>query len=149
MENATAGRARFGEFLLGKENHPFPFERLAVVWMIQAAAHAFREHARVVRPGGLVIITIPHLGPWTPVRLFVWWRRFRHLGSFEQVLGRNLRLREVRRMFQDAGLNVRLCVGAGTSLRVPTWIAHWMSHILPEHKFGRYLICVGQKSIGR
>ncbi len=224
MENATAKVARAWQYLLGKEDHPFPFERPAVEWMIRVAtpgtrvleigagrgrmirvlqnlgvqaqffcmdinayvreapgfpfigdaralplpdntfdlvyslgvvehfpetAHAIREHARVVRPGGFVIITTPHLGPWTPVRLFVWWRRFRHLGSFEQVLGRNLRLQEVKRMFHDAGLYIHLCVGAGTPLRGAEWMTAWISRILPEHRFGRYLICVGQKTARR
>ncbi|MEU3550895.1 class I SAM-dependent methyltransferase [Streptomyces longwoodensis] len=80
---------------------------------------ALSEIARVIRPGGLVIVTM--LNPRSPYRLFEWcvyWPALRALGWTERLLGvpsdrchhvpesgiRAVSARRLRRLMRDAGL---------------------------------------------
>jgi SAM-dependent methyltransferase len=76
-------------------------------------AIAVREHARVARLDGHVLVTTPHLSAYTLARWasYLTRREFR-AGTFEQVRGRNLTLRYMRKVFAASGLKV---VDSGTS----------------------------------
>jgi ubiquinone/menaquinone biosynthesis C-methylase UbiE len=106
------------------EDMPFASESFDVVLATGVleyadAGAALRECARVVRPGGLVVVTM--LNPQSPYRLFEWclyWPLRRLLGRVERALGvppqrrhgaRTTGIRAVgaawlRRMMQEAGL---------------------------------------------
>lgn len=75
------------------ENLPFPDRTFDVVLALGVLEYAdvdraLREIARVVRPGGLVVVTM--LNPRSPYRLFEWvvfWPALRVLGRIERLLG--------------------------------------------------------------
>ncbi len=75
------------------EDMPFPDENFDVVVALGVLEYtetrrALREIARVVRPGGLVVVTM--LNPLSPYRLFEWcvyWPALRLLGRIERLLG--------------------------------------------------------------
>ncbi len=52
---------------------------------------AIEEHKRVTRPGGYILITTPAKSfIFTPLRYVVYFLKYRGMGSFREVLGRNL-----------------------------------------------------------
>lgn len=89
-----AGEATGTEFTVTRiEDMPFPAGSFDVVLAMGVleyadAPRAVRELARVVRPGGLVIVTM--LNPLSPYRLFEWgvyWPALGVLGRVERLLG--------------------------------------------------------------
>lgn len=106
------------------EDLPFPdgsFDVALAMGVLEYtdASCALRELARVVRPGGLVIVTM--LNPLSPYRLFEWvvyWPMVRLLGRVERLLGvpmgrrhgarrsgiRAIPQARLRRLMHDAGL---------------------------------------------
>ncbi len=89
----------------------------------------FVQHARLARPGGLVMIMVPNL--LSPFRMF--WRGGRRLLSAIPLLRRKLGIRwvdehqytawELRRLVESAGLSVHL--GMGSSLVEDAYFFVW------------------------
>lgn len=81
---------------------PFRDECFDLVYSLGVIEHfpethiALAEHVRVLKKGGTMLVTVPHLSLYTPLRWLVWLIKFRPSGSFEQTLGRNLTLKFLR-----------------------------------------------------
>ncbi|MDH6522290.1 class I SAM-dependent methyltransferase [Streptomyces sp. SAI-090] len=106
------------------EDMPFPDHSFNVVLAMGVLEYtdtrrALDEISRVIRPGGLVVVTM--LNPRSPYRLFEWcvyWPALRALGRVERLLGvpphrchgapksgiRAVSSRRLRRLLRDAGL---------------------------------------------
>ena len=132
---------------------PFPDNTFDLVYSLGVVEHftgmekAIAEHARVVRKGGHVLITTPRLSVYSPLRWIVWFLKYRHLGSFTQVMGRNLTIAAVRSAMRDAGIWIKEAGSSGFFL--PKFSKHlWiiLRWVLPERVFGAYLWCLGEKS---
>ncbi len=120
---------------------------LGVVEHFPETAEAIKEHARVVRRGGYVLVATPRLGIGTIFRVMVYYvGREYEKGSFEIVRGRNLRFSQMRRYFSQANLEV-LRQGASGVITLPRYqrINRFLEKILPRRKFGNHLHCLGRK----
>ncbi|KAF5990724.1 class I SAM-dependent methyltransferase [Streptomyces sp. WAC00263] len=144
------------------EDLPFPDQSFDVVLAMGVleyvdARRALGEIARVVCPGGLVVVTM--LNPRSPYRLFEWcvyWPALRILGRVERLLGvrperrhgarksgiRAVSSRRLRRILRDAGLCPEDVVFYDLTAWVPPldkvirrWIRRWRSH--PETTVSR------------
>lgn len=119
---------------------------LGVIEHFPETALAIREHIRVVRPGGYILITTPHLSPYTLLRLLVWLIKFRKKGSFEQTIGRNLTLSYLSREVSRAG--GEFLAGGATGFVLPgplkklAWVA---KKVVPERYFGAYVWVMARK----
>jgi SAM-dependent methyltransferase len=122
---------------------------LGVVEHFPETAQAVREHARVVKPGGHVLISAPHLGPATPARWLVYWllQRRKFKVSFEVLLGRNLSLRRMRRDCRAAHLDiVRLTASGPVIPSAHPGLQKIFDRIpLPRERYGAYLWCLARK----
>lgn len=119
---------------------------LGVVEHFEGTERAIAEHARVVRNGGHVLITTPRLSVYTPLRWAVWFIKYRHLGSFQQVMGRNLSIASVRGAMEKSGVLVTRAGSSGFFLPKASkhlWVV--LKWVLPESIFGAYLWCLGEK----
>ncbi len=120
---------------------------LGVVEHFPETAEAIKEHARVVKRGGHVLVLAPRLGIGTIFRVLVYYvGREYEKGSFEIVRGRNLRFSQMRRYFSQANLGV---VKEGASglivLKRYQGINEFLERMLPRRRFGNTLYCLGKK----
>ncbi|MFI1104434.1 class I SAM-dependent methyltransferase [Streptomyces melanogenes] len=141
------------------EKMPFPDKHFDVVVAMGVLEYAdagdgLREIARVVRPGGLVVVTM--LNPLSPYRLvewFVYWPLLRVLGRAERLLGaqrhaadtsgiRAIPLTRLRRMMRESGLTPQDAVHYDVTPLVPPldrlarrWSRKWRDH--PERTVSR------------
>ena len=144
------------------EDMPLPAEGFDValatgVLEYADASSALRELARVVRPGGYVVVTM--LNPLSPYRLFEWvvfWPALRLLGRLERRLGvsverchgvrrsgiRAMPAVRLRRMMRRAGMCPYASVYYDFTVLVPPldrvvrrWSRRWRAH--PETTVGR------------
>lgn len=141
------------------EKMPFPDKHFDVVVAMGVleyadAADGLREIARVVRPGGLVAVTM--LNPLSPYRLVEWclyWPLLRVLGRVERLLGtprhaanvsgiRAIPLTRLRRMMRETGLAPQDAVHYDVTPLVPPldrlarrWSRTWRDH--PERTVRR------------
>lgn len=141
------------------EEMPFPDKHFDVVVAMGVleytdADSGLREIARVVRPGGLVVVTM--LNPLSPYRLvewFVYWPLVRVLGRVEGFFGeprhaadvsgiRAIRLARLRRMMRETGLRPEDAVHYDVTPLVPPldrpvrrWSRKWRDH--PEKTVSR------------
>lgn len=131
---------------------PYPDNFFDLVYSLGVIEHfpesqqAVKEQARVVKPGGYVLATTPHLGPQALMRWLRFWQRGDYKkGTYEEVRGRNLSLWRVKRYFQAAGLEVVVCQASGVILGGPAWVNRFLSRVLPVSRFGDFLFCLGRK----
>ncbi|WP_438295851.1 class I SAM-dependent methyltransferase [Streptomyces sp. HUAS TT7] len=141
MIDAATARAKGSgddvEFSVARvEKMPYPDRHFDVVVAMGVleytdAAEGLREIARVVRPGGLVVVTM--LNPLSPYRLvewFVYWPLVRALGRIEGLFGvprhaaavsgiRAIPLARLRRMMRATGLPPRDAVHYDVTPLVP------------------------------
>lgn len=140
MIDAATARAKGAgdaEFSVARvEKMPFPDKYFDVVLAMGVLEYAdagagLREIARVVRPGGLVVLTM--LNPLSPYRLvewFVYWPVVRVVGRLERLLGgqrhaaavsgiRAIRLARLRRMTRETGLTPKDAVHYDVTPLVP------------------------------
>lgn len=91
---------------------PFKDESFDFVYSIGVIEHfpesliAVREHARVTKKGGYVFMIVPHLSPATIRRYIKWILKERKKGSFETVVGRNMRVKELKELCENAQLKI-------------------------------------------
>ena len=130
---------------------PFRDQSFDVVYSLGVVEHfpqtrtAILEHARVTKIGGTVLITTPRLSPFTVLRFAAWLFRYHNLGTFEQVLGRNLTLCQMKRYFQSADLEIIYAKAAGLRLPGLAQFEHIVSKFISQRLFGAYLCCVGRR----
>lgn len=134
------------------EKMPFPDKHFDVVLAMGVLEYAdaddgLHEIARVVRPGGLVVVTM--LNPLSPYRLVEWclyWPFLRVLGRVERLLGRPrhaadvsgiraIPLARLRRMMRESGLTPQDTVHYDVTPLVPPldrlarrWRRKWREH---------------------
>ena len=114
---------------------------------------AIQEHVRVARKGGYVLITTPHASPFTPLRYGLYLAKERSQGSFEEIRGRNIRLRTMRKDFLKTGeveivesgtyglMGARAIMRALRLKEVPTWMRSLETNSL----VGAYLYVIARK----
>ena len=91
---------------------PFPDNTFDLVYSLGVIEHfpetssAVTEHARVVKNGGHVLITTPHLSVFTPLRYMFHFMNDWRYGSFEEIQGRNIKLKVMKQYFTDSGLYI-------------------------------------------
>jgi len=122
---------------------------LGVVEHFPETHQSILENARVTKEGGYVLITSHHFG----IATLVWWLlyylklRKMHRASFEVVLGRNLRLAEIKGACNGAGLET-VEVRASDPI-IPSrsvFLQRVLDKIpLPPRKFMAYLYYLAQK----
>ena len=134
---------------------PFPDNTFDLVYSLGVIEHfpetssAVTEHARVVKNGGHVLITTPHLSVFTPLRYMLYLINERKFGSFEEIRGRNIKLKEMKKYFTDSGLHVNDCgvygmFGVWKILRKLK--LHFVQNILQQNAaIGSYLYVMGVK----
>lgn len=94
---------------------PFPDNTFDLAYSLGVIEHfpetssAVAEHARVVKKGGRVLITTPHLSIFTPLRYMVHFMSDWRFGSFEEIQGRNIKLNVMKQYFTDSGLHISDC----------------------------------------
>lgn len=144
------------------EDMPFPdasFDVVLATGVLEYvdARRAMREIARVIRPGGLVVVTM--LNPASPYRLFEWcvyWPATRALGRVERLLGvppdrrhgtrksgiRAFTSKRLRSLMRDAGLHPQDVAFYDITGCVPPldkvirrWVRGWRDH--PETTVSR------------
>lgn len=119
---------------------------LGVVEHFPETDKAVEEHIRVLKPDGTLLITTPHLSPYTIFRWLVWLMKFRRDGSFEQTLGRNLTIGRFVRVLQRNNL---ICISKGASgVFLPSHtrkIHPLMEKVFPNKRFGAYLWVIAHK----
>ena len=91
---------------------PFPDNTFDLVYSLGVIEHfpetfsAVTEHARVAKNGGHVLITTPHLSVFTPLRYMFHFMNDWRYGSFEEIQGRNIKLKVMKQYFTDSGLYI-------------------------------------------
>lgn len=91
---------------------PFPDNTFDLVYSLGAVEHfpetylAVIEHARVVKEGGYVIITVPHFSFFTPLQYLVYLIIHSKKGTFEEIMGRNIRLNTMKKYFLKSNLTI-------------------------------------------
>ncbi|WP_438295465.1 class I SAM-dependent methyltransferase [Streptomyces sp. HUAS TT7] len=141
------------------EEMPFPDQHFDVVVAMGVLEYAdavqgLREITRVIRPGGLVVVTM--LNPLSPYRLtewFLYWPLVRVLGRVEGLFGaprhaaavsgiRAIPLARLRRMMRGAGLTAQDAVHYDVTPLIPPldrlvrrWSRKWRDH--PERTVSR------------
>ncbi|MCF3123133.1 class I SAM-dependent methyltransferase [Streptomyces arenae] len=163
MIDAAADRAKGSEdvelTVARVERMPFPDQHFDVVVAMGVLEYSdadagLREIARVVRPGGLVLVTMLNpLSPYRVVEWFAYWPLLRVLGRVERLFGaqrhaadtsgiRAIRSGRLRRMMRAHGLTTVDSVHYDVTPLVPPldrpvrrWSARWRDH--PEETVSR------------
>ena len=131
---------------------PFPDNCFDLVYSLGVVEHfpetasALSEHVRVVKPGGMILVTVPHLSPYTLFRWIVWFVRFRSRGTFEETLGRNIRVKFLVNELRKHRLR-GIDAGAGGIFlpSVTKRFRKFMGAVFPERRFGAYCWVIGEK----
>jgi len=138
----------------------YPDESFDLVYSLGVVEHfpetdvAIKEHVRVARKGGYVLITTPHASPFTPLRYGLYLAKERSQGSFEEIRGRNIRLRTMRKNFLKTGeveivesgsyglMGARAVMRALKLKEVPAW----MRALEKNSLIGAYLYVIARKT---
>lgn len=118
---------------------------LGVVEHFPETARAIAEHVRVLKPGGKMFITTPHLSVATVYKIYQFYRsgQFRQ-NTFEAVRGRNLTLGEVRRILDR--LPVRTIALRGSGVRRPaSSLKRVIKALVPASFQHPHLYCIAEK----
>lgn len=119
---------------------------LGVVEHFPETETALCEQIRVLRLGGLIVVTVPHLGAATPLRWLAYWVRYRQLGTFEETLGRNLKLSYLTKILERNGVRVVSASTHGLYLpSVPSTIRHYLAKRLPHTSLGAFAVVIGTR----
>jgi SAM-dependent methyltransferase len=144
-------------FGVAGDSRSLPFESgvfditysLGVIEHFPETYQALKEHVRVTKSGGYVLISTPHLGPATLARYVVYQAllKRKHRVSFEVLLGRNLSLRQIRRDCEAVGLEILHLKASGPIIPSanPQWPKLYNLIPLPADRFGAYLWCLARK----
>ncbi len=119
---------------------------LGVVEHFPETIQALKEHIRVLRKGGSILVTVPHLSFVTPFRWINYVRKYRHRGSFEQTLGRNMTVRWLATALSTNGVHVTSAEAKGfyfPGLSMKLKIK--LEKLLPRALFGSYVVVIGIK----
>ena len=144
-------RGSLGNKVIGDARKP-PFQdnsfdmvySLGVVEHFPETGAAIREHARVVRRGGYVLITTPHIGHYTVFRISLFYiKRQYRMGSFEIIKGRNLTLSCIKQYVDQADLCIMRIAACGRIL--PSVLGYRVDFLCPRSKLGNYLYCLARK----
>ena len=131
------------------KNESFDFiYSLGVIEHFPETEKAIKEQTRILRKGGYIFITVPHIS------LFAVQRYFKYLnekgykkGTFEEVKGRNLRLKDIKKWCESVDLNV--VENRAVSLTIPFLhrfkFYKYLNRIFPSDKFGSFLYCIAEK----
>lgn len=137
---------------------PFPDDTFDLVFSIGCIEHfaeseqSVREHARVVKPGGLVLLTVSRLGLTTPLRWMRYYTLGKHRhGSFEATTGRSLRTATVGRWLQQGGLEIEQATGIGVPPSDPRnrLSRRTLKRVLPASWWQPFTLCAARKPLPR
>ena len=120
---------------------------LGVVEHFPETDEAIREHFRVAKPGGTVIVTTPRLCITSPLRGIAYLMRHRRYGTFEQTLGRNLTLSYLRKTVSESGGDIQTICPAGLYFPgISYQRRRYLERLLPSWLFGAFAIVIAQKT---
>jgi len=121
---------------------------LGVVEHFDETLWAIKEHSRVAKVGGHVMVTTPHLSIDTFISYMIYVIKHRYaVGSFKAVVGRGIRLKEMSDYFLNAGLEIEKMEACGHILPGPgrLYLHDYINIMFPSIKYGAYLYCIGRK----
>lgn len=119
---------------------------LGVVEHFPETVQALKEHIRVLKKGGVIIVTVPHLSFITPFRWINYIRKYKHRGSFEQTLGRNMTVSWLARVLSSNEVNIVSAKAKGFYFPgLSMELKSKLEKILPSTIFGSYVVVIGTK----
>lgn len=123
-------------YSLGVVEHMTPVETAMAVW----------EHIRVTRKDGFLLITTPAKSMlFTPLRYLIYFIKFRKLGTFTEVLGRNLYENELIQTLNEQQCLVLESGRSGVYLpKLPSKLRRAAARFMPPGS-GAYLWILAQK----
>lgn len=143
------------KFICDARSLVFESEEFDVVYSLGVVEHfdetytSIKEHARVAKKGGVILITVPHIDLETLYRVYTFYKKKQFKkGSFMNIKGRNMRLRSVVKMMDSAGIDIHHYGTSGTvsSLVKRKWPNFYEKYMKKyEHKLGAYLYVIGCK----
>jgi ubiquinone/menaquinone biosynthesis C-methylase UbiE len=131
---------------------PFRNQAFDLVYSLGVLEHfpetekAVFELFRVVKKGGYALISVPRISIYSPLRWIAYILKERDKGSFEEVAGRRLTIRTMKKYFNSAGFDVVYTGASGFYVpKVHKFWEKYISGLIPEKIFGAYLFCIGSK----
>jgi len=131
------------------KNESFDFVySLGVIEHFPETEQAIKEQSRVLRKGGYIFITTPHFSLFALQRYFKYLKEKEYKkGTFEEVKGRNLRLKDIKKWCESA--NLKVIENRAVSLTIPFLhrfkFYKSLNRIFPSDKFGSFLYCIAEK----
>ena len=123
---------------------------LGVVEHFPETENAILEHFRVVKPGGMVVVTTPHLSLETFFRWLSYYKSGRYKdGTFMETKGRNYRIKEICNMVKRSEKSMVVKSGACGPIvrfirgRFPYIYSKFLKKY--EGKYGSYLYIIAIK----
>ena len=144
---------------------PFKDNSFCLVYSLGVIEHfpeietAVKEHARVTRRGGYVLVTTPHislLGLYKKICFFAGNLIKHKRRSFEVVVGKHLTLQQVKNYFMKAHLRILNAnvvppvtpfniIVKHSVMERPSIAERLIQRILPPNRYGGFLYVLGQK----
>jgi SAM-dependent methyltransferase len=132
---------------------PFSSNIFDVVYSLGVIEHfpetglALSEHVRVLRPGGKLFITTPHLSLATVYKLMEFYSSKKWIGNtFEAVRGRNLRLSEVEYYLNYLPVKILSLSTCGVR-EAKTPFKRIIKRIIPDFMQQPHLYCIAEKEL--
>jgi ubiquinone/menaquinone biosynthesis C-methylase UbiE len=131
---------------------PFKNEAFDFVYSLGVLEHfpetekAIFELSRVLKTSGYALVTVPRISIYSPLRWIAYFIKERKKGSFEEVAGRRLTIRTMKKYYNSAGFDVVEAKASGFYVpKVHKFWQKYISGLIPEQIFGAYLFCIGSK----
>ena len=124
---------------------------LGVVEHFPETELAIREQCRVLKAGGYVFTTVPRLSIFSPLVLMRYlFTDRRRQGTFEEIMGRFMTVRQMTKIYRNAGLDVieaSPCGFYGTKRVMRRLHLKWFGDRI-QRSIGAYMYIVGRKPVG-
>jgi len=123
---------------------------LGVIEHFPETDRAVKEHARVVKYGGIVFVTAPHLSPLGIYKRFLFSVRNvieKRKGSFEIIVGKHFSVSRMKQFFMHAGLEILEMEGAQPVTPFRSSLEKLAQRLFSPQKWGGYIYCLARKTV--